>query len=96
MAFRIGLKVHEYDEMTPYELSIMIEEWAAREKREGRRAHEAAYLSAYYQRVKKWPSYDKVFGDGKKDQPKKKKKQTAAEMFAEVKRLHAAFSGTTN
>ncbi|WP_127491332.1 hypothetical protein [Paenibacillus glycanilyticus] len=81
--------------MTPYELSVMVGEYVANEKRADRRAHETAYLSAYYQRVKKFPSYDKVFDDGKKSKPKKKK-QTAAEMFAEVKRLHAVFNGTAN
>ncbi|WP_336772298.1 hypothetical protein [Paenibacillus sp. MMO-58] len=78
--------------MTPYELSVMVGEYVANEKRADRRAHETAYLSAYYQRVKKFPTYDKVFGDGKKGKPKKKK-QTAAEMFAEVMKINAAFGG---
>ncbi|WP_336774206.1 hypothetical protein [Paenibacillus sp. MMO-58] len=91
-AFRIGLKVHEYDEMTPHELNMMIEEWVAREKKEDRRHVEGAYLSALYNRVKKFPSADKVFGTDKKEQAKK---QTAADMLAEVKRLNEALGGTT-
>jgi hypothetical protein len=93
MAFRIGLKLHEYDEMTPHELNMMIEEWSEREKKTDRRHVEAAYLSAYYNRVKKMPSYDKVFNNTSKEE--KQKQQTAADMLAEVKRLNKALGGTT-
>lgn len=86
------MKVHEYDEMTPHELNMMIEEWSIGEKKNDQRLVEAAYLGAYYNRVKKFPSADKVFGSGKEEKPKK---QTAADMLAEVKRLNEALGGTT-
>ncbi len=78
--------------MTPHELNMMIHEWSAGQRREERLLHESAYLGAYYHRVKKFPTHDKVFGDAKTDQPKKKN-QTAAEMFAEVIKLNAALGG---
>lgn len=78
--------------MTPHELNIHIEEYHKLETYKHRERITAAYMNAHFQRLKKLPDLDKVFGDKPKE---KKKEQTPADMLAEVIKLNAALGGTT-
>lgn len=78
--------------MTPYELSVQVEEYFKRENYMQKERITAAYMGAYFERVKKMPNLQKLF---EKDQQEvKPKEQTGAEMLAEVTRLNAMFGGT--
>jgi hypothetical protein len=79
--------------MTPYELNVRIQAYANRKKVEGEEALTSAYLTAYWQRVKRMPDLKKLLDDTKQPQNKKSKEQTPEQMFAAVKAAHAAFGG---
>ncbi|NRF91528.1 hypothetical protein HQN89_10905 [Paenibacillus frigoriresistens] len=88
----VGINITEYNEMTPYELSVYIQEYNKYEVFMQKERISAAYMGAYFERVKNWPKLEDVF---KKDkQPEDKKEQSDADMLAEVKRLNAMFGGT--
>lgn len=75
--------------MTPFELNIVITARADRLKQEQEDRIVAAYLSAYWQRVRKLPSLKSIL-----EENKPKKPQTAQDMLEEIKRLNAAMGGT--
>jgi lipopolysaccharide biosynthesis protein len=75
--------------MTPFELNIVITARADRMKQEQEDRIVAAYLSAYWQRVKKLPSLKSIL-----EENKPKKPQTVEDMLEEIKRLNAAMGGT--
>lgn len=85
----MGLSILEFWEMTPFELNIVITARADRLKQEQEDRIVAAYLSAYWQRVKKLPSLKSIL-----EENKPKKPQTAEDMLEEIKRLNAAMGGT--
>ncbi|MDD9266050.1 hypothetical protein ACFPES_03290 [Paenibacillus sp. GCM10023248] len=76
--------------MTPYELTVHIEEHHKREKFMQNERISAAYYGAYFGRVKNWPRLEDIL----KEKPKENQEQAAVDMFAEVKRLNAMFGGT--
>ncbi|WP_236293086.1 hypothetical protein [Paenibacillus allorhizoplanae] len=78
--------------MTPFELRVHIEEYFEREKFMQKERITAAYMGAYFERVKKMPDIKKLFENDQ--QEVKPKEQTGAEMLAEVTRLNAMFGGT--
>jgi hypothetical protein len=99
----VGINIADYNEMTPYELSIAIEVFNDKQKQENeKQKHEmesmltAAYFSAYWQRVEKLSIRNltevikKLHGE-----QTTKKKMTQQEMLNEIKKLNAAFGGTT-
>jgi hypothetical protein len=75
--------------MTPFELNIVITARADRMKQKQEDRIVAAYLSAYWQRVKKLPSLKSIL-----EENKPKKPQTVEDMLEEIKRLNAAMGGT--
>lgn len=77
--------------MTPYELSLFIENYNEKQKYEIEEKISLVYLGAAWQRAEKMPSLDSVL---KKTQPTKKK-MTDEEMLNEVLKINAAFGGTT-
>lgn len=86
-AFRIGLSLAEYNEITPYELNLYIQSYNERMSLEHKERLSAAYLTAYWGRVKKMPDLKKILGE---DKPKD---QSAEQMLAVVRQLNAAFGG---
>lgn len=79
--------------MTPHELNLHVSAYGERLRRSGRDDMTAAYLTAYWQRVKRMPDLKKLL---EQDDPRKvKKEQSDEQMLAMVKNLHAAFGGET-
>lgn len=69
--------------MTPYELNLHIMDYAERTKQESQERLALAYLTAYWQRVKRMPDLKKLI-----EEPKKPKKpQTDEDMLAEANKL---------
>lgn len=77
--------------MTPHELNLHIEEFQKYEKYQNKERITAAYMGAYFERVKKMPDLQKLLDN---EPQEKKKGQSATDMLAEVKRLNAALGGT--
>lgn len=77
--------------MTPYEYSLTVSAYNKRMKQEREDKITAAYMTAYWQRVKTMPSLDEVLGRNQEA-----KQQTAVDMLEEIKRLNAAFGGTSD
>lgn len=78
--------------MTPYELSLVVEGYTLRQKRDAKENLTIAWMTAYYHRVKKMPDLQKALEE--LDKPPKPKKQTPADMLAKIKALNAKFGGT--
>jgi hypothetical protein len=90
VAFQIGIDPLTFWELTPRELSVLVEAFEEKSKREQEAQLTTAYLTAYWHRVKKMPSLKEVLGIKKKE----KRKQTAEEMLETVKRLNEMFGGS--
>jgi hypothetical protein len=88
----VGISITEYNEMTPYELNLHILDFYEKQKQEREDKLTLTYLGAYWQRVEKLSiqHLKKVL-----DRDKPKKEMTNQEMLNEVKKLNAAFGGTT-
>lgn len=89
LAFQAGIDPLLFWELTPHEVSVAIQAFAEKTKREQEQQIVTAYMNAYWHRVKKMPSIKEVLG-GKLQ----KKKKTPEEMLEAVKRLNEAFGGT--
>jgi sulfur relay (sulfurtransferase) DsrC/TusE family protein len=87
-AIRVGVSIKGYDDMTPYQLSLIIDNYNELKKMESEDKLVLTYLGAYWQRVKKMPSIKEIL-----KQPKKK--MTAEEILAEVKKINTSMGGTT-
>ena len=96
MAIRVGVRLHEYDEMTPHELNIHVEEFYAAKEADVKEQRYQAYMTAKLPLYKKFPpTFEEAFGYDKqelKEQPKKQ--QTESAMFAEMMKIHKALGGT--
>lgn len=90
-AFQIGIKPHEYYDMTPHELNLCFEVFAGVEEAKSRERAFLAYVNAKLPRFKKFPTFEKAFGY--KEIEVEKKPQTAADMLAEIVKLNAALGG---
>lgn len=75
--------------MTPFELSIYVDAYREKMNREQENLITQAYLTAYWQRVKKMPNLREVL----KSKPKKKQ-MTDQQLFNMARALNAAFGGT--
>lgn len=86
LAIRIGLKPIEADQLTPYELNLMIEDYSEKVKEERKRGLVNAFYSAYLSRIKVLSGSDleKMLNDI--DQPPKQI-MSHVEMYSVVKRL---------
>lgn len=73
--------------MTPCELFIYIEAYYEREQEISKRGLTLAYLTAAWARSKKMPKPESVIG--------KIKEPSEGDALAEIKKLNAAFGGTT-
>jgi SOS-response transcriptional repressor LexA len=100
-AIHIGISLTEYNDMTPYELSLCIIDFNEKQKahidKEKSQLEEklmVAYFGAYWQRVEKL-SPKNLEDVLKRLNHQEKKKMTNEEILNEVKKLNAAFGGTT-
>lgn len=89
MAIRVGVRLSEYDEMTPFELNVHIEEFYLAKENEMKDNITMAYMNAYWHRVKKMPNLNKLLGQDSQA----KKQQSDKEMLATVRALNAALGG---
>lgn len=87
----MGISISEYNEMTPYELNLQILGFNEKRKRKDEDKLAMVWLAEYWHRAKRLPSLKEVLGQ--KTQPKKQ--MTNDEILNEVKKLNAAFGGTT-
>jgi hypothetical protein len=82
------MDIREFWEITPSELFLKVKAYQNKLKRNEQLNIYNAYLSAYWQRVKKMPSLKEVFES--KDE---KKQSSAEELFEKVKQLNAKLGG---
>ena len=74
--------------MTPHELNLHIQAYAERMKAESEERLILAYLTAYWQRVKRMPSLKSIL-----QKTEQKKTQTPEQMLAQIKAINAAMGG---
>jgi hypothetical protein len=86
----MGISISEYDEMTPYELSLFARIYNEKQKNEQEDKLTLVWLGEHWHRIKKLPSLNEALG--KKDKPKKQ--MTDNEMLEVVKKLNAKFGGS--
>lgn len=86
----MGISRSEYEEMTPYELSLHIQVYNEKRIQEDKEKIVLVHLGEYLHRQKKLPSVKQLLGNDKK------KVMTEEEMFEQVKKLNALFGGTTS
>lgn len=86
----IGISKNEYDEMTPNELNIHIEDYYKKEQSRVDEGIALAHLNAHLQRVKKMPQLSELLEKEKKQQ---KAAMTDEEMFERIKSLNASLGG---
>jgi hypothetical protein len=100
-AIHIGISIPEYNDMTPYELSLCILDFNEKQKAhmENEKAQlenelTVAYFGAYWQRIEKL-SPKNLQDILKKLNKPEKKQMTNEEMLNQIKKLNEAFGGTT-
>jgi hypothetical protein len=76
--------------MTPNELNLCIQAFNEDQRIQNEEKLTLAYLGAYWFRVDKLPSLNRILG-----KETVKKKMTDEEMFQQVMKLNAMFGGTT-
>ncbi|SFC52176.1 hypothetical protein [Bacillus sp. UNCCL81] len=91
IAVEIGIRIQDYEEMTPYELGLHVKAFNKRLETEHKDKLTLAWLGAVWQRAEKMPSLEEVIGK----QLIKEKKMSAEHMLNMVKVMNAAFEGTT-
>lgn len=91
IAIEIGIRIPDYEEMTPYELGLHVKAFNKRLEIEHKDKLILTWLGALWQRVEKMPSLEEVIGE----QSTKQKKMSAEHMLNMVKVMNAAFEGTT-
>lgn len=90
-AILIGLSVEQFEEITPYELSIYLEAYIEKEEATSQEKLTLVWLGEYYHRIKKLPN---LKDELKKISGEKNKPMTDNEMLNMVKMLNAQFGGT--
>ncbi|TYP67698.1 hypothetical protein [Paenibacillus methanolicus] len=85
----MGIPLRDYDEMTPHELAIFIEENQKREKFMHDERVTQAYLNAVLQRAKRMPKLEKLIGKA----PVKKKPMTDKQMLNVIRALNKQMGG---
>ena len=90
MSRQLGIPLGEYNEMTPFELSICAEVFSESIKNDQETELFLAYINAYWQRVETLKSFEDMIG-----KEKKQKKMNEDEMLAKVMELNSMFGGST-
>ncbi|QKE72653.1 hypothetical protein HPK19_07465 [Arthrobacter citreus] len=91
IAIEIGIRIPDYEEMTPFELGLYIKSYNKRLETEHKDKLTLTWLGAAWQRAKEMPSLEEVIGK----QPSKQEKMPAEHMLNMVKVMNAAFEGST-
>lgn len=91
-AIHCGISFLEYEEMTPYELSLVVEIYNEKLEVEQDEKILLVWLGEYYHRTTKLPPLRKAIDELKGK--KKTKRMTDEEMLNTVKRLNTLFGGT--
>lgn len=93
---RIGLKPHEIDNLTPFELMVMTEDYKEKQNTEVQNNLHLAIINAYntvaFDRSKKLPKLEKILKKSNVNKPKKKK-QNNEELFKIVESLNSMYGG---
>jgi hypothetical protein len=87
-AIHVGISLSEYNEMTPYELSLYIYDFNEKRKQETEDKIALVRLGEALHRTTRLPTVKQLL-----EQSKPKKKMTSEEMLKVVKQLNAAFGG---
>ncbi|QMV44469.1 hypothetical protein FPL14_27345 [Cohnella cholangitidis] len=74
--------------MTPHELNLHIHAYAERSRQQSEEGLTLAYLTAYWQRVKRMPDLRKLIQDYRP-----KKQNADKELLAQIKAINAAMGG---
>lgn len=90
IAAMIGIDPLTFWNCTPGEITIMIHAHNEKRKHDHDEKLLIAYLTAYWQRIKRMPSIKEVLGQHEDE----KKEQTVSDMLDEIKKLNAALGGT--
>lgn len=90
-AILCGLSIQQFDDMTPYELSLAIEGFTESKEADLKEQLTLVWLGEYYHRTKRLPNLQ---GELKKISGEPKKQMTDDEMLQMVKTLNAQFGGT--
>jgi hypothetical protein len=85
----MGISIAQYDEMTPYELSLFARIYNEKQQRDNEEKLTLVWLGEYWHRLKKLPTMNEALG--RKDEPKQP--MTDDEMLETVKKLNAKFGG---
>jgi hypothetical protein len=80
------LSIAEYDEMTPYELSVHADIYAEKAEQEREDKITLVWLGARLQRTEPFPSLNELLG-------KSDEEMSDEEMLEQVKKLNALFGG---
>lgn len=89
-AIQCGVSISEFNEMTPYELNLIVEVESERINSDTDEKLILVWLSEYWHRQKKLPPLKKALEEIK---GKDNLKMTDDEMFEMVKKLNAQFGG---
>lgn len=83
-----GIRPAEFWEMTPFEINAVVDAYIEKEKQHMEIVKSQSWLTAALSRTEKMPSYSEFIGKTKKTEP-----QSAEQMLATVKMIHAALGG---
>lgn len=89
IAFEIGIGIDEYFALTPSEIGIRVDVYNRTQQQRYDEVVTVAYLSAYYNRVKKMPKLSELLS--KKEQ--RKKEPDPAALIDKLKVLNAQLGG---
>lgn len=84
------MTVEHYNEMTPNELNMFVDEFMDKVKRESEEKITTAYMTAYWHRVETLEPLNKILG--KEEKPKTD--MTNEEMLLKVEQLNKLFGGS--
>lgn len=89
IAFEIGMTSSEFYESTPAEIGMKIDIFNRRQQQRHDEMVTVAYLSAYYNRIKKMPKLQELLSG--KEKPKAE--ETASALLSKLKELNAQLGG---
>jgi hypothetical protein len=89
VAFEIGMTAAEYYDSTPAEIGMKVEVYNRKQKQNHDEIITTAYLSAYYNRVKKMPKLQELLS------PKEKPRaaEQASALLSKLKEMNAQLGG---
>lgn len=92
-AIQLGISKSEYDDMTPYELTLNARVYSKAKKQESEERLILTYLGASWQRAKKMPPIKTILQT--QNEESTKKKMSEEEILNAIKSLNSSFGGDT-